>query len=425
MRSRSLRVRIVLSMLAFAALLGAAILIEGHAVNEDMEMLMWRAVLNAELDGFLQRRAQEPKAERPASSTLRTYEGRRDVPGALPEVLVRLPAGVHDDVVIDDREYAVSIRDAGDRRLVVAMDITRLEDAERETFTVLVAALTAFALALVVSLWFIAGRAIAPITDLVRRLDRLEPAARRRLESPYREREIVAIAKATNGFLARLDAFIERERQFADAASHELRTPIAVIAGATDVLEARSDLPPAALAPLRRIRDSVTAMDDIAAAMLFLSREPSRTQRHERFPLDDLLASLCVSHAVRASEKGTVLLGPMESTTIEAPQRVAVVALDNLIRNSVEHGGPGQTLVTLEQGIVRITGPRGSDDPDELARVYAELAREGTPRPAGAGVGLMLLQRICERLRWHLTYSGDEHGGITAALDVRGSVIGG
>lgn len=81
--------------------------------------------------------------------------------------------------------------------------------------------------------------------------------------------ELHDIAALVNGHLERVERFIERERSLLDQASHEFRTPIAVIAGAVDVLKLY-DLPPAAGAPLARIQSTTDNLTEIMAALLDL-----------------------------------------------------------------------------------------------------------------------------------------------------------
>ncbi|KPW16557.1 Sensor histidine kinase [Pseudomonas amygdali pv. ulmi] len=113
-----------------------------------------------------------------------------------------------------------------------------------------------------------------PVQALALGMKQLDPENRsQRLPVQYDQEELKDIACGINAHLERVEQFMARERALLDQASHEFRTPIAVISGALDVL-ARQALPACAAPPIQRMRATVDNLTEIMVALLYLSREP-------------------------------------------------------------------------------------------------------------------------------------------------------
>src|SRR5690606_25355083 len=116
-------------------------------------------------------------------------------------------------------------------------------------------------------------RVVRPLHTLTQDIRRIEPGSRiSRIESAYSDQELAEIASTLNELLGALDAYIRREKSLISLASHELRTPVAVIAGALDVLEQRDSLGEADRRTLSRIRRAADEMRNDVDALLKLAR---------------------------------------------------------------------------------------------------------------------------------------------------------
>ena len=102
------------------------------------------------------------------------------------------------------------------------------------------------------------------------------------------------IAQASNAHLERVEQFIERERSLLDQASHEFRTPIAVISGAVDVLK-QASLPAAAMPALGRIEHAAHDLSETMVALLYLARETT-VEAMDVTVLHELLPRLMCDH---------------------------------------------------------------------------------------------------------------------------------
>src|SRR5690606_37496850 len=125
------------------------------------------------------------------------------------------------------RTYVALVHPNDTERVVLALDITELETQQNQG-AVLGAVIAAISLMLAILLVrSLARRLSAPVKDIAKRMASLDPReAGARLPVHYKEVEIHHIAQAANGYLDRVDKFIDRERQLLDQASHEFRTPI-------------------------------------------------------------------------------------------------------------------------------------------------------------------------------------------------------
>lgn len=244
-----------------------------------------------------------------------------------------------------------------------------------------------------------------------------------RIPTNYKREEIQIIAQASNAHLERVEKFIDRERSLLDQASHEFRTPIAVISGALDVLKQIS-LPTTSKPAITRIESAVTDLSETMVALLYLAREPiPGAESTEVTVLHELLPRLVQDHEHLLGRKAATLkLGELEPTFIAAPEAIVRIAVSNLIRNAIEHTDAGFVELKLQKSIVSVTDSGSGFNPVEAARRYRDSLRHAAPI-RGQGLGLFLISRICDRFSWKLTIHSSPTGGTHAALNLMASKI--
>src|SRR5690606_18137576 len=124
-------------------------------------------------------------------------------------------------------------------------------------------------------------RSLRPLSDLASDIAALSPdhPGQRVALDEHASSEMHVIAAALNDYLRRQDAFVERERVFIDTASHELRTPVAVIAGASELALEQPGLPGATRQQVQRIHRTARDVERLITLLLTLARDPARLSR--------------------------------------------------------------------------------------------------------------------------------------------------
>src|SRR5690606_5879190 len=161
--------------------------------------------------------------------------------------------------------------------LYVAKNITHFEKREalfQIALLVMTLVIVAFSLLLAV---LSSRRIVRPLKLLSERISGTPVGpAMPRMETDYLDAELHSIAMTFNRFLDELESYVQREQSLLRLASHELRTPIAVMSGALDILESRDQLNPNDRTTLGRIRKACDEMGDNVNILLQLARrEPS------------------------------------------------------------------------------------------------------------------------------------------------------
>lgn len=421
--SPSLQRRMMLGMLGYVALLSVVVLAYGWLVNERAEALVWSSLLETEMQYFALHADDEDWQPRD-SHVLEFFDGSES---ALPAGLEGLAPGLHYEIVVDGRESVALVREVDGRRLLLALDITEFERVERDLALTLL--LSSLAVVLVLVLVVVCGvaRLLRPLRVLAQRIGLLQPdAAGQRVALPANaSAELVVIVDALNAYLRRHDHFVERERAFVDSASHELRTPVSVIAGASE-LALQADMPATARVQVQRIQRTVRGVEELIGMLLVLAKDPARLARNsDRIELGQLLLDIADDHRFLCGDKALELrVLPAPDCEVVVPVGIVQAAVGNLLRNAIENSDSGEIIVRLLPGaVVVIEDPGHGMSPEQISAIYARQAR-GHGR-GGGGIGLDLITRLCRHLGWGLTIEPREAGrGTRATLDLGASAMG-
>jgi signal transduction histidine kinase len=450
-RLGSLQWLISCSLLVSAAMLALGLSVQGFLSQELIEDPIWRQLLTsstqsvarlpaAELQGALPRggpvkgwllsQHAPPPPDMPAFFTKLApgyykegeLETRRDASSLGKFIAILTPhwgpfANKH-DTPRQDRSYSALITELPQGRLVMSIDMTELEDKQNQSvqLSVLFMLLNLAMVGLVI--WWLFLSLTRPVKDLagrMRRLDPLQPA--QRLPTDYRKSELNTIARETNAHLERVERAIERERSLLDQASHEFRTPLAVISGAADVLH-KQQLPERSQRPLNRIDEAVANLRQIMEALLYLSREPTPAEREEITVLHGLLPDLVHDHLYLVSAKPVEYrVNDLEPLTLRAPESMVRIAVGNLLRNAADHTYVGEIRVSLVKDRLYIRDSGEGFDTAKAAEHYTASLRYSVKQGGGSGLGLFLTRRICERFGWRLHLESSIPEGTLAMID--------
>jgi signal transduction histidine kinase len=413
--TRSLRARVAST---FAALGGATSLIIAVGLYigaQDSGERLIDETLNAEMQDYQARRARNPHSLPPATVTLLGYVAPSSAEEtAPPSPLAGQPPG-RQHIRLNDVPYRLAVADKSGVRYYLLYNETLFHERQIRLGVYLAGFVALMALLSAGVALQLAERVIEPVKELARRVRDIGPdSPPSRLVDGFAADEVGELAGAFEQSLHRLAAFIERERAFTADVSHELRTPLAVIRGAAEVLLADANRPDKERKRLERIERAAADMADLTTALLAMARERDDGQRAPS-ALEPLLRESLEKHRHLLHGKDVeVLLEIVAQPELAADPNLLAIVLANLVRNSFNYTEQGRVHIRLEAERLTIEDTGLGIPREALGKVFQRLYKG--QHSQGAGIGLSLVKKICDRYGWDIQLSSEEGKGTVAVL---------
>jgi signal transduction histidine kinase len=258
---------------------------------------------------------------------------------------------------------------------------------------------------LLVALAILMAIGLLPLSrSITRRLEQLAEAARRwgagdlghRVPVVGRD-EIATLAKRFNEAATAIQALLGQERQMLAGASHELRSPLARIRMALELLADESD--PQRRGDLaRRAADDIVELDALVEELLLSARAQPGVPRRPSAEIDLLALVREEAQAVSAQVTGEPLPLHCEGAMVRHMVR-------NLFVNARLHGGNGAIRAEVRrleaQAIIAVEDDGPGVPESERERIFTPFYRSPglrTPGDTGLGLGLALVRQVA---RYH------------------------
>lgn len=248
-------------------------------------------------------------------------------------------------------------------------------------------------------------RVLAPIRDITDMAATLSASnLSNRINIAGTKNELKDLATVINTMLDRIERSYNSQKQFVSDASHELRTPIAVIQGYVNMLQRWGKDDKTVLEEgISAIAQETASMKELVESLLFLARHDKKTLMMEMESFDpcDVMTEVHKEAAMMTPEDH-FLLTPLEHTTIEADRGMVKQVLRILCDNAMKYTPKGGTITMGVQSypggctlILSDTGPGISRE--ELPKVFDRFYRSDSARKAesgGHGLGLSIARII-------------------------------
>jgi len=417
---RRLKSRIIISFVVFGTLLSVLFAAAVLFLQAWLEDALIARTLEQELDQYLTELREDPGLVEPFYSRIQGYVTRPGRAEIVPEAFRGLPSGVH-DVQSEGAAYKAAVRKDADLWAFLTYDVSENRELARRLVWALAGAVLLFTLlSLALGNW-LAGRVMAPVSGLARRLEALEGGeGRLELAEHFPDDEVGQLARVVDDYALRLHDLVERDKAFNADVSHELRTPLAVISGATELLLAQPDLPARTRERLLRIARAARQSSDITTALLHLVRaergSAGAASNQDVGPLAEQLAD-----NYRPLIEGRTLEIRVEqraALNVIAPEAVISVVLGNLLGNAVRYTQEGEVRLVIDAGSVAIVDTGPGIAPEELPRIFDRHFRGHGAGGKGSGLGLSIVKRLCDLYGWRIEFSNrDEVSGLVVTID--------
>jgi signal transduction histidine kinase len=262
---------------------------------------------------------------------------------------------------------------------------------------------------------YLANKALEPVRGVIAKAEQLNPSnLSERLPEHETDDEIRQLTVTLNNLLGRIELAFESHEHFIADASHQLKTPLAILRGELDVFRAKPRTPEEmnafAESASQELRHMSRLMDDLLLLAKMEAGSGSLTVRDVR--LDEILMEVISRFEVLAKKKNVAIKIDLEDLTAGGQADDFVVKGDpdllqsmfrNLVDNAIKYSpesSPVEVRVVNEAYRVVVSihdlGPMIS--PEEAERIFRRYERGNilVSKVSGTGLGLPIARRIAE-----------------------------
>ena len=282
----------------------------------------------------------------------------------------------------------------------IEFDVTELLYAPSFVLTLLAILIFSFG----ALLYRLSQRLIEPFNSLAKQLEN----NKNNLNQEFSVQDGAAIefrqlTNQLNEYRREINALVKREQAFARYSSHELRTPLTVARGSNKLL-LRSQMTEFQHRQVKRVDDAVSQMSKMVDALLGLVRyERNQDDAPIRLFSQQELEQIIAKNSAQASEKQVdVTLKVEGEPSIRATSAILNMLIGNLLRNAIAATNRGKVEITLTQHLISI-----HDQGEGLTEQY---------NPSGHGLGLLIVEDLCNRYHWDFELINHQDGGCVALV---------
>lgn len=325
------------------------------------------------------------------------------------ELELATPENAIEELEENDLHIAKLVLAEGDQSLYIVYAVANQDIDDERAQHFMEIGFTAFLIVattgILVGAW-LGARTTRPIIQLDQRVQQLEQQGDFGETQSFGRDEVGRLAHSFATAYERIQGFLTREKRFTREVSHELRTPVAVIQGALDILELQPDNQRA----LGRIRRANHEMERLIETFLLLGREENLTLSEEK--LDARAVCELVIEEHQKESPVPIHLNLQEDPHLNVLSPVFGVLLGNLLSNAVRHTREGQISVKLNAASLAVADTGDgfvSDVLDAIGQPYINGS-------SGHGLGLSIVQRICQQFGWHLQVDSEPGQGSNVQI---------
>lgn len=260
---------------------------------------------------------------------------------------------------------------------------------------------------LLVGSWRIARLQLAPLAQFSKMAARIgSRSLDQRLQSTSLPQELVVLAEEFNSMLARIEQGMQRISHFSADIAHELRTPIGILLGRTQVALSRGR----SESELREVLESnvveLERLSRLVADMLFIAQEAEAGGSEAMTRLDLRRTAESVADFMSASaEERRIVLEVNGDSEVVANETLIQRALINLVSNAIKHADAGSVvsivIARMEDGAALEVLNQGEPiEAIHLQKLFERFYRVDASRSrqqGGTGLGLAIVAAVAKR----------------------------
>ncbi len=299
-------------------------------------------------------RARPEDRERP--------DGRRRPPrrGTMPSLG---PAYFTTEPGPDETSWRISVQSNPDVTVFFAMNLSEFDAEEQRTKRLFLASLPFGLLAIGLGSWIISRQAIRPVNRVAEAADRITASGldKRIPKRGTESAEFSRLIDVFNGMTERLEKNFHQATRFTADASHELKTPIALMQAEINSALRQCEHGSPEEEALHSVAEEVNRLKRIVQSLLLLSQVDSGGLRlsRETISLSDEMQALCEDAELLCHDAGLDFAGDIaEGLRVNADRTLFMQAVQNLLSNAIKYNHEGGQVTCSAKpvnGEVRIT----------------------------------------------------------------------